>query len=230
MRNTHFAVAMMLAVGILATLTTTAFALELPDAHVLSGEQYPVSAEGAISGTNVALVESELGEHFTASGVKVVGEFTELSPIGVGTLTYTGLLDPKTSSTCRTVGQPEGTAQILGEYHLVDISTAPLTVAALLTFKELVLECNSGKIKIKVRGPVLLKLEKITSGTDLVEFGVVAHCTGKGKQELKEYFNDEGNKEKAIMTANWGLGFEVSCKQFNQELVVRTSKMVDVLF
>jgi hypothetical protein len=216
--------------ALLLVSVSPALALELPDAHVLSGETYPVTGEGSITGTEVAGVETEIGEKLTASGVTVTGEFRELSAAGPGTLTYTGFTEPKTKTSCNTAGQPAGTVRISGEYHMVDISTAPLTVAALLTFSEVAVECNSGKLKVKARGPILIKLEKITAGLDMTEFGAVENCTPKGKQELKEYFNDEGSKVKAVLTLNFGLGFETGCKRFSKEIVVKLSKMVDVLF
>jgi len=207
-----------------------ALALELPDVHVLSGETYPVIGEGTIEGPEVAAIETELGEKLTASSVTVTGEFRELSPSGSGTLTYKGLEEPKSKSSCNTSGDPAGVVKILGEYHVVDTSESPLTAAALLLFNELVVLCNSGKLKVKARGPVVIKLEKITSGVDFTEFGAIANCSPKGKQELKEYLNDEGKKVKAVMTLNFGLGFETACKRFSKELVVKMSKMAAMLF
>jgi hypothetical protein len=207
-----------------------ALALELPDAHVLSGETYPVTGEGKIEGPEAAAIETELGEKLTANSVTVTGEFRELSSSGPGTLTYTGLSEPRSKTSCNTAGDVEGVVLISGEYHVVDTSESPLTVAALLLFNEVVVLCNSGKLKIKARGPVVIKLEKITSGVDFTEFGAVANCSGKGKQELKEYLNDEGKKVKGVMTLNFGLGFEPACKRFSKEVVVKMNKMVDVLF
>jgi hypothetical protein len=58
----------------------------------------------------------------------------------------------------------------------------------------------------------------------------VAKCSGKGKQELKEYLNDEEVKTKAALTANFGLGFEASCLEIFAELTMVSNKMVDFLF
>lgn len=207
-----------------------ALALELPDLHVLSGETYPESAEGSVEGVEVGQLETELGEKLTSSTVAVKSELAELSSLGPDTLTFTGVMEPKNKSSCNTAGDAAGTVLLPGEYHVVDTSTSPLTAALLILFKELVLECNSGKLKVKIRSPAIVKLQKVTAGIDTTEFGVVAKCTGKGKQELREYLNDEGKGTKGALTANFGLGFESACENISQELVVKSSKMIDFLF
>jgi hypothetical protein len=112
----------------------------------------------------------------------------------------------------------------------VDISTAPLTAALLTLFNELLVECNKGKVKIKVRAPALFKLEKITSGLEVNEYGLVASCSGKGKQELKTYLNDAGETVTGQLTANFGLGFETACEKITKEVVLKSPKMLDFLF
>lgn len=231
MKRVSYAAPTALLAGLLwLALASAATAFVLPDAHVLSGDTYPVTGEGLIEGTEVGMVETELGEKLTGNGVAISGEFLELSASGPGTLTYKGVSEPKSKTSCNTAGQAPGTVRISGEYDMVDISTTPLTIAGLLLFKEVAVECNSGKLKIKARGPILVKIEKVTSEADLTEFGAVENCTAKGKQELKEYLNDEGVKVKAVLTLNFGLGFETGCKRFTKEIVVRMNKMVAVVF
>ncbi len=210
--------------------STSAFALELPDVHVLSGETYPATGVGKVEGAEVGTLETELGEKLTSSTVKAEAELTELSSLGPGTLSFTGVQEAKSKTSCKTSGDPEGTVKLPGEYHVVDTSTSPLTAAILILFKELVVECNSGKTKVKVRSPAVVKLEKVTSGTDVTQYGLVSKCSGKGKQELKNYLNDEGVSTKAVLTANFGLGFETACENVTKELVVESSKMLDFLF
>jgi hypothetical protein len=213
-----------------AVSATSAMALELPDVHVLSGESYPALGEGKVEGTEVGVLETELGEKLTSSTVKAQAELLELSSLGPGTLTFTGVFEPKSKTSCHTSGDVEGTVKLPGEYHVVDTSTSPLTAAILILFKELVVECNSGKLKIKVRSPALVKLEKVTSGTDVESYGLVSKCTGKGKQELKNYLNDAGESVKGVLTANFGLGFETACENVKEELIVKSNKMIDFLF
>jgi hypothetical protein len=207
-----------------------AIAFELPDVHVLSGETYPSSGEGKIEGVGAAILESVIGEKLTASGVTVTAELTLLSSLAGGTIKLTGVTEPKSKTSCNTVGDAAGTVKIRSEYHVVDIETSPLTAAILVLFPEITIECNSGKLKIKVRSPVLLKLEKVTAGTDVTEFGLVAKCNTKGEQELQEYFDENAKLTHADLTANFGLGFELVCFSMSKELVVKSNKMLDFLF
>ena len=213
----------------MAFAVTSALALELPDEHVLSGDTYPATSVGEVKGTEVAALETELGEKLTASSIKVQEELTELTSLGPSTFTLTGVGEPKSKTSCNTAGDAAGTVKFSGEHHItiVDVN-GPLVTLTL--FKELVVECNSGKLKIKVRSPVLAKMEKITAGTDVEQYGEVAKCSGKGKQEQKQYLNDEGKATKAVLTANFGLGFETACENVSSELVMKSSKMVDFLF
>jgi hypothetical protein len=211
-----------------AFTATSALAFELPDVHVLSGETYPASGTGEVTAEGV--LETEIGEKLTGTAVKAEANLTLLSSLGPGTLTFTGVTEPKSKTSCNTVGDAAGTVKLKGEYHVVDTSTSPLTAAILILFPELTVECNSGKLKIKVRSPALIKLEKVTAGTDVTEYGLQAKCSGKGKQELREYLNEEGIATKGALTANFGLGFESACDSVAKELVVKSTKMVDFLF
>lgn len=214
---------------ILASASPT-FALELPDVHILSGETYPSVAQGSGTGTEIGILETEIGEKLTAENGVVTAELLELSSLGPLSMNIHGVKEPKTKTSCNTAGDPSGTVKLSGEYHVVDTSTSPLTAAVLTLFKELMVECNSGKLKVKIRSPLLGKLEKVTSGTDVTEFGIVEKCSGKGKQELKEYLNDEGKGTKAVLSANFGLGFETACVNVGSEQTMKVDKMVDFLF
>jgi hypothetical protein len=211
-----------------AFTATSAIALELPDVHVLSGETYPATGEGKVEGAEVGVLETELGEKLTSGTVTAQAELTELSSLGPGTLTFTKVVEPRSKAECNTTGDAAGVVLLPGEYHVVDTSTSPLTAAILILFKELVVEC--GKLKIKVKSPAVVKLEKVTSGTDVTEYGLVSNCTPKGKQELKTYLNDAGETVKGVLSANFGLGFETTCEKVSKELVVKSSKMLDFLF
>jgi hypothetical protein len=229
MRTLKIGLTLTMALGALFLVSASpALALELPDVHVLSGETYPASGAGEV--TAEAALETEVGEKLSGTAVKISTELTVLSALGSDTLTFLGVAEPKSKTTCNTAGDAAGTVKVHGEYHVVDVKEAPLTAAMLLLFPELTLECNSGKLKIKVRAPLLAKLEKVTAGTDVTEYGLVARCSGKGKQELKEYFNEEGKLTKGTLTSNFGLGFEGVCESVSKELVVKSTKMLDFLF
>lgn len=210
-----------------AAFTATSLAA-LPDVSVLSGETYPALGEGSVEGAEVGTLETELGEKLTSSKVAVSAELLELSSLGPGALVFTGVTEPKSKTSCSTSGDPAGTVKLAGEYHVVNPSAG--TPGVLILFKELVVECNSGKLKVKVRAPAVIKLEKVTSGADASEYGLVSKCSGKGKQELKNYLNEEGVSTKGVLTANFGLGFESACDNVTKELVVKSTKMLNFVF
>jgi hypothetical protein len=218
----------------------------LPDVHVLSGETYPASATGSVenAGAVVAELETEIGERLTATKVTASAELTGLSSLGPGTLKFNGVKEVKSNTACNgkegEKKQAEGEVTFTGEYHVVVTSTALTGPAILILFPELTVECNAGKTKIKVKAPALIKLTLVTSGTDVESYGIVANCTAKGKQELKEYVNDTGTFTKGSLTANFGLGFESACeratnpavagKNAEKELILKSNKMIDFLF
>jgi hypothetical protein len=221
----------LLLLGALGSASAAPALAELPDVHVLSGEIYPVRAEGRLEGPAAAALESEVGEKLTATKVVITAELLELSSLGPGLLEFFGVLETKSKTSCNSPAMLAGIVRIADEYHVVDTSEFPtLTAAVLVLFKEATIECNSGKLKIKVRSPLIIKLEKVTSGTDVTEYGLVAKCSGKGKQELKEYLNEAGKSTKGALTANFGLGFEAACGSIEHELLVTSSKMLDFLF
>jgi hypothetical protein len=209
---------------------TPTLALELPDISVLSGESYPATAEGTVEGTEVAVFETELGEKLTSNKITFTIELLELSSLGPAVLSLTGVLEPKSKTFCHSIGEPEGTLTISGEYHVVDTSLSPLTVTHLFLFAEFLALCNKGKLLVKVRGPVVIKLEKLSSGTWVTAYGLVIQCVGKGKPQLREYLNDEGKSTKAVPTMNFGLGFESACLNVSKEVVMNTNKMLTFTF
>jgi hypothetical protein len=219
----------------LASASPTLAELPLPDIHVLSGDTYPTTGEGKIEVTSgvVAELETAIGEKLTAKSVTLKTELKELAALGPVTYTFTGVEEPRSKTLCK-LPEPalpfDGILLFTGEFHVVYIKTEPLTAAMLMLFGEQLIECNSGKLKIKVKAPVIIKLEKVTAGTDVSEYGLVANCMAKGKQELREYFTDEGKLMKAILLANFGLGFEEACYRASKEMVVKSTKMIDFLF
>jgi hypothetical protein len=230
-------VAPLVLVGIIlgVSVSPTA-AFELPDVQALPGESYPkllATGRGTLenAGTVVASLETVLGESVTATAMEIEVWNASLTASDAYILTLAGVKEPRTKTACKSPdGIKEGVVLIFdGEYHVV--TNAGLTPMLLLLFPELTIECNSGKLKLKVKAPLMLKLEKITSGIDVTEYGLVANCTAKGKQELTEYVNDEGKTViKSFLVADFGLGFEQACERTTKELVVKTSKMLDFLF
>jgi hypothetical protein len=210
-----------------AAFTTTAFA-ELPDVHVGTGGKYPVTGEGSV-GTGAKVVgtlETEIGEKLTATKVTAVAKLAELSSLGAGELKFTGVTE-KNAHTCNTVGQAEGEVLFSGEYHVVYTGLTTLTAGVLILFNELTVECNAKKLKIKVKAPALTKLN-VTAGKEVSEYKLETACT-KGKQEPREFYNDEGKLTVANLLANFGLGFEKAC-YVGEALTLKSSQPIDFLF
>jgi hypothetical protein len=203
-------------------------ALALPDTHVGALGKYPVTGEGSV-GTGAKVVgtlETEIGEKLTATKVTATTTLNELSPLGPGSLKFTGVAE-KNGHLCNTAGEAEGVVAFTGEYHIVWISLSPtLIVGVLFLFTELTVECNAKKLKIKVKAPALPKLN-VVAGSEVSEYKIETACT-KGKQEPKEYFNDEGKLTAANLLANFGLGFEKAC-YFGEPLTLKSSQPVTFL-
>lgn len=201
----------------------------LPDVHLLSGEEYPASGSGSIEegGNVVGKLETAIGEKLTFTKAAIFNELLELSSLGPNSLVLTGVLEAKKKVPCHSEGRAEGEVLIEGEYHVV--TAVGGSQALLVLFKELLVLCNSGLLKVKVRAPVLIHLN-VTAGEDVTSYGISAKCAGKGKQDLTQYLNDSQAPTSGQLTANFGLGFEVACLEFLKEMTISSSKMVDFLF
>jgi hypothetical protein len=212
----------------LMTSATPAMAVELPDIHVALGEAYPVTAEGKIEGAKVAKLETALKEPLAAETVSAKLTLNELSSLGPGTLTFTGVKQKTT--TCNTEGDPAEVVLILGEGHVISKSVAGvLTPLLLLLLGKLAILC--GKLKITISGSLILGINKVAAGVETNEVGAQSKCIGAGKQEFTEYENDAGElRTKQLLLANLGLGTENACEEYTKELVVTSPKMAELLF
>lgn len=216
--------------GVLMLATASSTFATLPDVHILSGEEYPATSVGSVTGKEAGEVigkfETELGEKVTFKGMTYEDELLELSSLGPDSIIVNGAEEPKAKTSCNTEGSPAGTVVIPGERHATTIATGG-GHSYLLLWKGLVIICQ--KLKVMLRSPVLLHLN-VTAGEDVTSYGVSAKCSGKGKQDLREYLNDEEKAVKGQPTMNFGLGFETACMEMNQELTLKSSKMIDFLF
>jgi hypothetical protein len=217
------------AVLALAIALTSASAIAaLPDVHVGTGGTYPVKGEGTV-GTGAAIVgtlETELGEKLTSTKVTALATLNELSSLGPGELKFTGVKE-KGGFECHTATLAEGVVQFTGEYHVVYTGLTTLTAGILILFPEQTVVCNKEKLKIKIKSPALVKLT-VAAGTEVTTYKLESACT-KGKQEPKEYYNEEGALTSANLLANFGLGFEKSCYR-GEPLTVTSNQKVDFLF
>ncbi|MGC2636729.1 MAG: hypothetical protein WA294_06100 [Acidobacteriaceae bacterium] len=82
------------------------------------------------------------------------------------------------------------------------------------------------KLKITVKGRAVSETN-ITPKTDITSFKDDLKCS-KVKNEFTEYENGEGKTVKGILEINFGLGFEQSCEQENEEVALSSSKMFAV--
>jgi hypothetical protein len=211
-----------------ATFTTAAApAFDLPDMHVLSGDTYPVTGENSLKGAEIVVLETELGEKIVAGEIERKLTLKELSSKGFLTIDLRKSIEPKGKVECNTKGDAAGVILIVADFDLVVVSMFPLVPAILLLFPEQTFEC--GVLKVKARAPVLFGLAKAEAGLDTEEIGFVLKCTPKGKQELKQYLNDEGKLTNGILTMTFGLGFEAACTR-SAELALPLEKMLDFLF
>ena len=63
---------------------------------------------------------------------------------------FTGVTEPKSKTSRHTTGSAEGEVVVPGEYHVVNATKESKSEKAILIlFKELVLLCNSEKLKLK---------------------------------------------------------------------------------
>jgi hypothetical protein len=203
---------------LVATLTltvafsTTSAMAELPDLNVGAGGSYPVTGTGTVEekGAVVSELETEIGEKLTATKETTTIELTKLTSLGPSTQKFTGVEEPKSKTKCKSSNTTvEGEVLFNGEYHVVRTSLAPSTAGVLFLFEELTVECNSKRLKLKIKAPALVKLN-VTPGTEVTEAFLETACT-KGKQEPREYYNEEGKLTAANLLANFGLGFEKAC-------------------
>jgi hypothetical protein len=205
----------------------------LPDIHTLSDTNYPVTGEGTLEngGAIVAELETAIGEKLTATSVTAKAVLAKLAALGTGSLKFNGVTEPKSKTLCKSTNvTTKGEVLFEGEYHIV--TNAALTLhAVLILFNELTVECNEGKLKIKVKAPAEIKIEGAENMVDVTSYKLAANCTAKGKQELTEYVNDAGTVvTKANLTANFGLGAEAACERATKELEIKSPEMIVFLW
>jgi hypothetical protein len=214
---------------------TTATANALPEIAVLPGETGSVTAEGTVMGENVNRLSTALSAVIKAVKVHI----SIVINIG-GAITVTGRYESTTfeGQLCNTPGDADGVALVSAEGHFVWVRTGAeggLALAGLFTIPgTLSLECGpltKPTLTVKVTGSVLGLIET-TSGSEVTSFKMNMKCTkpNNGKQEWKEYFNDEGKKVKGVLSANLGLGAETACEELEEPMTMVASKMLTFVF
>jgi hypothetical protein len=159
-----------------------------------------IGLETKLSGEGTAAVfQSAKGEVKCKSSVSSGSATTHK----VATLTTTFHECSWSGSKCETSGSAEGTVSLASEVLLVSLTSK--TAGVWLLVKEATITC--GVLKVKVKGNVLGSigpLEKLASSFE------VTLKLGKelGTQEDTEFLNDAGEKVKAKLEVNFGIGFE----------------------
>lgn len=217
-------------VVILLTASAAKATFALPVIKVLSGDIFPVTAEGASKkGVRSVAFEESAGVFLEAEEVKGVIEIAGAGPEGSIRLSFIRTVFPGFHE-CSTEGDAKGVVLLSGTVRLVPVSTSSLELGALITLSPVTLTCNEGKNKLKLSGsPILRLVVPVTAeGEDVTSFSLSAKCTAaKGVQELRSYFNDEEMQSgiKSLLV-NLGLGNENGCMRFAEDLSLKSSKMI----
>ena len=202
----------------------------LPTLLFLAGETIEVTGEGKVTGAiGTVSLETEVGEELPGTGVVLkLGPSKNDTSLGPYTAEFKGVELVKEKKKCNNVGATKETGIVLvtgNEYHLVFVATGPGLAAGLLFLvKEFEFEC--GAAKVVAVGLALAKLTK-NAAADVEVLGGVLGCTKFGKAELTTYLNDKGERVKAILKSNLGLGLETSCER-TPELSLLFSHMITI--
>ena len=200
------------AVCAIASASASAVTL-LPTLLLLAGET-EVTGKGEVTGVlGVVSLESELGEEIPGTGVILtLGPSKNDSSLGPYKAEFKGVTFG--GKKCNNVGATKETGIITvsgNEYHLVFVATGPGLAAGLL-FLVAKFEWECGGVKITTEGLALAKLTK-NAAKEVEVLGGVLGCTKPGKAELTTYLNDKGERVKALLKANLGLGLETACER-----------------
>lgn len=218
----------MLAVGIVAS--ASASALVLPTLTLLPGDAFPVTGEGVAKSPTTIKLETVVGSKLTATEAKLLLEWTAAGSEGKFDAHFVGVKEG--ALPCKTEGDAKEVVLVKGKVALVALSLSPLTVGAAFKVEEFTIECGEPvKVKVKVKGTAIANKVVETLGADVTSLKGNLKCSGKGKQEVKEYISSSNEKGEDVFTkgtllSNFGLGFEESCEGVEAELAVNTSKMV----
>jgi hypothetical protein len=202
---------------VLAIAATSALAtVNLPDISVtLSGGTYPIHLQGSLPTTVAALITAA-DVPITSEGFTLLLLTTELSALGTFNMDF-GKVVSENAVPCNTAGDLEGVVLAKGEFHLVPINLAPLTLGILFLVSQFEIECP-GSVGYVVRGNVAGSLNNIgTEATELTGLGTTVAAINR-RQQISEYYNDGGTKIKTKLEIEAGAGFEATSLTVNAEI------------
>ena len=206
----------LLAVSVTCAITaaSASAATVLPTLLFLPGETTAVEGKGTLTGAlGIVSLESELGEVIPGTGVAItLGPSKNDTSLGPYSAEFTGV--EFTGKKCNNAGATAGTGIVTvtgNEFHLVFVATGPgLAAGILFLVKKFEWEC--GAVKITTEGLALAKITK-NAAADVTALGGVLGCTKAANPELTTYLNDKGERVKALLTNNLGLGVERACER-----------------
>lgn len=218
----------LVAMSALGVTATSAFALTLPDIHVLAGEKYPLHLNFADDKKTSSELQSSGGGKITGKGLLVLLLITELSALGTFEALFLNVL--LNNQSCHSEGDPEGEVLTSGEFHIVPVTVAPLKLGIAFLVNLVLILCEKDKTKIHVLGCALASLNA-SSSADLTEVGGSLESDKKGKNLLTKYFNDEEKEVECKLLSNVGGGFAQSSEAVGEEIKLKAleKKMFEIL-
>src|ERR1700738_910621 len=198
----------LVAMFVFGITATSAFAL--PDVSIVLAGTYPLHLNFEDNGKTESLLETTGGSALHGKGLKVLLLFKELSPLGTFEALFLNVIVLPGKESCNTEGDKAGEVLTKGTFHVVwrTLKTDPegkLTLGIAFLPETVTIKCQ--KTTTKVKGCALSTLEAAE--------GELSESTGelkgsKGKNNLTEYYNNEGKLVKCILESNFGTGFQQS--------------------
>jgi hypothetical protein len=195
--------AMLAAIFVTGLLATSAFAL--PDISLtLSVSLFPLHLNFE-SATTSSAFETTAGGLLKGTGAKILLLVKELTALGTFKIALENVADG--AKKCKTTGDTPGTVLMEGSFHLVYLTPlSPLTLGTLYLITPFELECEGTFIEGK--GDVIASLTGIgTETTELTSISGALKGT-TGRQEIKQYYNDNGTIVTTKFELNPGNGFK----------------------
>ncbi len=125
---------------------------------------------------------------------------------------------------CHSEGDTEGIILVKGEYHLVRLGAEKAGIWFLVN--EVKITCKFLSTKTAVKGNVLGKIEPVNSKT--TSFTLPVNVV-EGKQEVTEFENNEGVKEKAKLEGSVNGGAFKAATEESAENKITTEKETEVV-
>jgi hypothetical protein len=213
-------------------LTVSASAA-LPEIHMELGESFPLAAEGVAKGEGAASLSTALAMPIIATEAKLLLVCEKLGSSCPYSIHLQGAKFE--GKECSTAGDNASVILIAkNEIHFVSTSFFSLDLDGDFLIGLQTVTCTKGAelLKITIEGDTVGRIEGVKDMEQVKTFILRLKCTkpNNGKQEIKEYLNDEGKLVKGTLRMNLGLGNETGCEEIKEPLTVTAFKMFAFLF